>query len=168
MFHRSRTPVIGLILIAIGVLLFLHQWHRIHFDWTTILMLIGALLFVAGVFQRDRGAVLPGTFLFLLGLVFYLDKYEFMLFAWWERWPVVLLCLGIAFLVHFIFNPSRKGALIPGIILIIIGLLFLYAPFCWYDLFNWTAKLWPILLILLGIYLIVKSLKRNREHGNQQ
>lgn len=168
MSHRNRVPIFGLILISIGVLLFLHQWHHIYLDWTTILMLIGAALFAAGLFQRDRGAVFPGTFLFLLGLVFYIDKYEYFLFSWWEWWPVVLLCLGIAFLVHFVFNPSRKGALIPGIILIVLGLLFLYAPLCWYDLFYWVAKLWPILLILLGIYLIVKSLKRNKEHGSQQ
>ena len=168
MAHRNRTPVIGLLFIAIGILLFLHQWHHVHFDWTTILMLIGVALFVAGLFQHDRGAVFPGTFLFLLGLVFYVDKYEYMLFSWWEIWPVVLVCLGIAFLVHYVFNPSRKGALIPGLILIVIGIVFLYVPFCWYDLWYWIFRLWPILLILLGIYLIVRTLKRNREHDSRQ
>ncbi|MFH1861533.1 MAG: hypothetical protein ABH878_01870, partial [bacterium] len=42
----------------------------------------------------------------------------------------------------------------PGIILVVLAFLFLFSPHWILDVFKWMLKLWPLLLILLGLRLI--------------
>lgn len=53
---------------------------------------------------------------------------------------------------------GRNEKLLGGIILIIIGLIFLLNSF-----FPWIAigNLWPIILIIIGIVIMIKALKKN-------
>ena len=111
-------------------------------------------------------AVFPGTFFFLMGLFFYFKEHHIFIAPWWDFWPFILLALGIAFVMQFLFDPDHKGGLIPGIILIAIAFWFLYFPWGWHDILHglaWFGNIWfPALLIIGGFYIIVKSLK-NRE-----
>ena len=49
-------------------------------------------------------------------------------------------------------SPSRKGALTFGVVLIVIGVIFLlenwYSPFSFWRL---VAKYWPVILIFIGL-----------------
>ncbi len=162
MANRGRTRTFGWIVLIIGTILLVSHYHPISLDWTAVLMIIGIGLFVAGILQKDHGAVFPGTFLFLFGLLFSLKNSRIILMDWWELWPVILLLLGIAFLAHYIFDTDRKGRLLPGILLIAIAFLLLFVPFCWYDIFYWVSKLWPVILIITGLYLIIKSTRRRK------
>ena len=84
MSNHRRTHVFGWIILIIGALLMFNHWHHIHFDWTAVLMIIGVVFLVAGLLRRDHGAVFPGTFLFLLGLLFYLKENHILWMPWWE------------------------------------------------------------------------------------
>ena len=165
MSHRNPTPLLGWILLIIGALLLLNHWHPFDLSWMTLLMILGLGLFVAGVLQRDHGAIFPGTFLFLLGLLFYLKEHSVFYTPWWHLWPLILLCLGISFLMLYIFEPARRGTMIPGAVLIIVGFVFLFFPYSWNDIIYWFGKLWPVLLIILGLHLIIKAARRSRAEG---
>ncbi len=162
MAYNKGPYVFGWVILIIGAALLLNHWHSIELDWTSVLMIIGIALFVAGLLKHDHGAVFPGTLLFLLGLLFYLKANHVIWIPWWELWPVIILCIGVAFLIHFIIDPKRKGGLFPGLVLIAVGFLFLFAPFCWFDIIVWVRKLWPVILIIMGLHLIYKSNKDRR------
>lgn len=165
MHHRTRTVTLGWILLLIGGLLLLNHWYPISLDWTTFLMILGIALFLIGLVQRNHDPVLPGTLIFFVGLLFYLKAHTFIVISWWQIWPLLTICVGIAFLVHFILNPEQKGFLFPGPLLIIMGFFFLFFPWSWWcwEITYWFGRLWPVILIIVGIYLILKSAHQSKE-----
>ncbi len=56
---------------------------------------------------------------------------------------------------------SNKGAIIISIILIVIGLIALMDNFLYID---WIWKLWPVILIALGVVIIINT-QKNRNNG---
>lgn len=56
---------------------------------------------------------------------------------------------------------SNKGAITISIILIVIGLIALMDNFLYID---WIWKLWPVILIVLGVVIIINT-QKNRNNG---
>lgn len=56
---------------------------------------------------------------------------------------------------------SSKGAITISIILIVIGLIALMDNFLYID---WIWKLWPVILIALGVVIIINT-QKNRNNG---
>ncbi|PWK09586.1 LiaI-LiaF-like domain-containing protein [Tumebacillus permanentifrigoris] len=79
-------------------------------------------------------------------------------------WPLFMLVPGIMFHVTFFSNPkqSRSGLLVPGGVLIVYGLLFL---FC--NIFGWDSleNLWPVFLIGPSVGLFESYLFGSRQPG---
>ena len=63
----------------------------------------------------------------------------------WDYWPVILIVIGLSLLLQ----PSPYRNSFPGLVFLIIGLLFLLGNF---DIINFGFNLlWPIIIILIGI-----------------
>jgi hypothetical protein len=79
-------------------------------------------------------------------------------------WPLFMFVPGILFHVGFFSNPkpSRSGLLVPGGILVVFGLLFLYCNF-----FGWDSleSLWPFFLIGPAVGLFESYLFGGRQFG---
>lgn len=58
-------------------------------------------------------------------------------------------------------SGSSKGAITISIILIVIGLIALMDNFLYID---WIWKLWPVILIVLGVVIIINT-QKNRNNG---
>jgi phage shock protein PspC (stress-responsive transcriptional regulator) len=56
---------------------------------------------------------------------------------------------------------SRWNAILPGVIILAIGLFFLAHNFWWWW-FDWH-DFWPFILVVVGILIIVKALNRPSE-----
>ncbi|MFN3852629.1 MAG: PspC domain-containing protein [Spirosomataceae bacterium] len=59
-------------------------------------------------------------------------------------------------------NQSKNGSLIGGAVLIILGLIFSIENLTDFDIWDYIWKLWPLGLVGLGIWMIVKD----RDNGN--
>jgi len=98
------------------------------------------------MFDKDNNTtarLIAGLVLIVLGGLFLLDNYGIIYFSipdFLFHWEYILIAIGI-----FILSTSRNKT--AGIILIAIGL------------FNLFPEFWPLLLVALGIYII---LKRNK------
>jgi hypothetical protein len=114
-----------------------HRGHRFHDDplrglfWGLLLILIGVLFFI-----NQQGDV-----------------------SWDTLWKYLLIGLGAIFIIDGLthsFIPSYHaaglGKYIPGIILILVGVAFL---------FNFS-QLWPVILIAVGAILLISILIRRR------
>ncbi|MCD6450931.1 MAG: hypothetical protein J7L64_00995 [Acidobacteria bacterium] len=91
-----------------------------------------------------------------------IGSYQFLPFA-----GIVVALVYFGGIVDAYFSAKRineekeildKGSVIIGIVLVIIGLLFLFENLG-YDL-SWLLHYWPLLLIILGVYQIIRYLRK--------
>jgi hypothetical protein len=98
-----------------------------------------------------------GLMLILVGVIFLLNQWSET--GWDTLWKYLLIGLGAIFIIdglaHY-WNPAYRymglGRFVPGIVLIFVGVAFLY---------NFT-QWWPIVLIALGIIILFSFLFRRR------
>jgi len=165
---KHRNSILpGLILIIIGALLLINKlvpysigWYEIY---PLILMAIGVLIFVSVIGKQDKGAVFFGTFFLLLGLFFFLRNFDIIPYYYMrEVWPIILIILGLSFVSVFITKPRDWGVLIPGGILLFLGIIFLLRKFhiIYLDIEDIIADYWPMILIIIGAGIILGALKR--------
>src|SRR5262245_13860684 len=104
---------------------------------------------------RITEKALFGLALVALGAIFILDNLH-LIYAGrlWDYWPVLMIVPGLARLLQ----PSRPGQRVWGAILVALGGLFLLRNL---DVF-WIPfhRVWPILLVVGGLYLIWQTATR--------
>jgi len=156
---RKHGSYFGLTLIIIGLLFLFNSFGFWHFHWSQILVVMGIFFCAAAFTGHDRGPIFPGAIVLLLGLFFLLREYDILDDPMYYMWPVFLIIVGSAFLLLFIFRPEEWGLMIPGGVLILLGLLFLAYN---YDIFGYNPwrlvrDYWPIILVLIGIKMLLDS-----------
>lgn len=94
--------ILGLFLVAVGVLFLLDTTDTITTDnvwglvWPSILVFLGASFLI-----RERGRSLVGLVLLLLGAGFFAENAEWIEEDWIGRyWPVVVIVVGLAILIE--------------------------------------------------------------------
>jgi hypothetical protein len=89
-----------------------------------------------------------GLVLICLGIIFLADNLDFIKLDFSSIWPALVVLIGLAFGLSFLYNRKNYGLLMPATILIIIGLLFWYCSITgWYHM----NILWPMFLIGPGL-----------------
>jgi hypothetical protein len=98
-----------------------------------------------------------GLFLILIGVLFFVNQQQGT--SWDILWKYLVIGLGAIFIIdgltHTFYADYRSGSLgkfIPGIILVFVGLAFLF------NFSQW----WPVILIAVGAILLVSILVRRR------
>jgi phage shock protein C len=54
-------------------------------------------------------------------------------------------------------NQSKNGNMVGGLILILLGAIFSFKTFFDINLFSYLKNMWPLILIGLGVWIIVKE-----------
>jgi hypothetical protein len=158
-------PLIGgSVLLALGLLTLAGQFVR-NFNfwgmiWPFFVIGLGALFFV-GMFASGKsasGLAIPGSIITAIGLMLFLQN----LFGHWESWAygwtVILMAVGLGIYIMGRYGENdqhRQSGLrvmkIGAILFVIFGgffeMIFNSLPF--------SRFLFPIALILLGVYLIL-------------
>ncbi len=157
MFLTNRTQwwaiIPGFALLGLAALIALDEFFPRVGD------ILGGTLFLGGIglafwviyfLKRESWwAVIPGGVMFTLALIAGLDS----VFEGLETGGVLFLGLGLTFgLLSFVPTPQgrMKWPLIPAAVLLVMGLLITAATT---GLLNY---LWPIALILAGLYLLFR------------
>lgn len=112
--------------------------------------------------RRDREpdplrGLLPGLILIVVGVLLFLTTRGTL--SWGTWWQYLLIGLGVVFildgLAHY-YNPALRdigfGRFIPGIILLFVGLAFVFG----FD--RW----WPLAIIAAGIIILLNVFFRRR------
>lgn len=168
MQKQSGTFIFGFILILIGVGLLLDRYRILAFSWDQLLPILLLILSITSFISLARGnrnAVFWGVGLAVVGLFYFLKNFDLVPYYWLRHLDgsVILIALGLAFTSLFVVKPSDWGVLIPGGILLLIGLLRLLQEFD-VNLISeeMIADYWPAILVLIGLGLIVNTLKKTR------
>jgi phage shock protein C len=54
-------------------------------------------------------------------------------------------------------NQSKNGNMVGGLVLISLGIIFSFKTFFDINLFSYIKNIWPLGLVALGIYIILKE-----------
>ena len=165
--RNSGMLVAGAVLIALGLLSLFGQLFRgFHFWsylWPVIIIAFGGLFFV-GMFAGGKslaGLAIPGTIIGGIGVMMFVQN----LFNHWESWAyswtVILVLVGLGIFIMGLYSEDagrRQAGLrvmkIGAILFIIFGGFFelIFSSFRPYGIQQY---IFPVLLVLLGVYLVV-------------
>ena len=104
------------------------------------------------------GAVVGGSVLVFLGLLFYLAQSGMLQVTWGNWWEFFLVGLGVILIVQGLVRfaqhgHSPVGSFIAGAVLILVGLAFFASN---------TFPFWPLVLVVLGLAAIVSAFTGRR------
>lgn len=110
--------------------------------------------------EKPKGNMIWGIFLIVIGFVFLIGNISRI--GMEILWPAFPLAVGLAFCIGFIFDRKNVGLLMPGSILVIVGLLFFYC-----TIFGWDymANLWPLFIIAPAVGFISVYFGGPRDSG---
>ncbi|CUT02608.1 LiaI-LiaF-like domain-containing protein [Candidatus Chrysopegis kryptomonas] len=156
--------VFGVILVLIGLVILLDKLGVVYLSWKKILSILlviaGAYLGYSGFGLNSNSKVFWGSILFFFGIYLFIDSFGFLNPDVHFFWPVVLITTGLAFLMSFVNRPNDFALLLPAVALVGIGVLFLLTNLgviYSFEVWESVEKFWPVLLIILGLYLILKK-----------
>jgi len=164
----NKNSFIGIILVVTGIIWTLSNLNMINDQW--ILPFIGIIFLAAYLYrggtQRSGtiGFLISGSVIFMIGLfaalndTLYLGVFEGALFFFF---------VGIAFLPVYAFHTrhisnkdsgNQKWPLFTGLIIIAFGIFILITETVNIPVMRRIYTImWPILLIALGLYIILKK-----------
>jgi hypothetical protein len=164
---RQATIWLGLGLIGLGIIFMLGLWIGWEKIWP-IFILAGGVASVVGYAVsgfRESGLVFLGVGAILVGLFFFgfsLGYWDWSDMAW--LWPVFPIIGGIAFVALFFADRGRDtGTLGVGCAAFMLGIagLAVYLGLVGREI----VRLWPLLLVFLGVVSLVAALLRLVRRG---
>ncbi|MBM4762465.1 DUF5668 domain-containing protein [Bacillus sp. B15-48] len=162
---KNINIIPGILLIGFGFYYYSQQVGFILFEqfhtWPTLLGIVGLAFLVHGYWGKNYESILPGVI--FLGFSIHLLVVG-RLQIWPDHLGAFLLIISLAFMLRY----QKLGVgLVHGILFLILAAILLFydeltAQFIGVN--NATNPIlnhWPILLILLGLYLLVKNKNRH-------
>jgi hypothetical protein len=93
-----------------------------------------------------------GLILITLGVLIYLSKAG--IYSFGKTWPILIIVIGISTIIQ---RTKDFG----GWFITIAGVLFFVNEFCGFGLSQYSQYLLPAVLILLGIFVLLRRKKHN-------
>ncbi len=148
----------GMLLVGVGLFFLLQQWNVPFMtqllSWPSILLIIGLAFLFQSYLGNDTQYLFSGWLLAGLGVHFHGN---YLITNWPTHWSMYTFIVGGAFLMQY--NKTKRDGLLAGICFIILSLLGLfYTSFMetFQSFFHLIEGFWPIVLIIIGLYLLVK------------
>jgi len=163
--RNNRAPLLtGLIMIFLGLMILLDKLGVMSLNWKKVISVIfvfyGAYLGYSGFGLGSNRKVFWGSILFFSGIYLFVDSFGFLNPEVHFFWPVVMIITGLSFFMSFVNRPKDFALLLPAITLVGVGVLFLLTNLgVIYSFEVWESieKFWPVFLIIIGLYLILKK-----------
>ena len=165
--RMSGSLVAGLVLIAFGLLALAGQILRgfpfWSYLWPFIIIGFGGLFFV-GMFAGGKsmaGLAIPGSIIGGLGLMMFIQNLTGYWESWSYSWTVILVLVGLGIFIMGLYTEDfhrRQAGLkvmkVGAILFVIFGGFFelIFSAFRPYGIQQY---LFPLLLVLVGVYLVV-------------
>jgi len=161
---RSGMAV-GAALMIIGVWLLVVQFIpalRGWFSWPTLIVAVGLLLFLLGLFLGEYEMAIPGCVVGGVGAILYWQNVTGNWESWSYIWALIPGFAGTGTLLAGLLRRDggqvRGGLwtmLVSAVLFLVFGSLF--------GAIGALGRYWPVLLILLGIAALVQGLVRRAE-----
>jgi hypothetical protein len=166
MDHRRRSSLaVGLMLILIGAWLLVTQFVpglQITFTWPWILIGVGLFLLVIGTLTGAPGMAVPACIVAGLGGLFYWQDATGNWESWSYVWALIPGFVGVGVVLSNLLEGKFSQGIRDGGSLILISLALFLVFGSFFGGLNVLGPYWPVLLILLGLWLLVQRIFRPR------
>ncbi len=157
---RDRV-ILGVMLIAIGILVFLSQVAKIPQVELLILPGLAVIFLIWGLLTREIGLVIPGGILAGIALGIYLITGPYAGQIEQNQGGVFLLAFSAGWALITLLSPLTKQSfqwwpLIPGGIIGLVGLAVMRGGAA-LRLLEIIGYLWPLALVAVGAYLLLRK-----------
>ena len=167
---RITSIIIGILLILIGGVILAAQIYprlgeliSMRFSWPLIIIAVGIFLFLLGLFQGEPGMAVPAAVVSGIGCIFYWQDATGSWSSWSYIWALIPGFVGVGLVVAGLLGDKTRISIRDGINLILISLI-LFAVFgSIFGAFNLLGQYWPVLLILLGGWMLLQALFRTKK-----
>ena len=102
--------------------------------------------------HEKRNLITGGLILITLGVLIFVSKSTSYSFG--QTWPILLIVIGIS-------TQFQRVRDIGGWFITVAGIIFLIMEFYGLELSRYSQYVLPAVLILLGIFVIIRRRKRN-------
>ena len=164
MEHKRSNFAWGIILILFGAFLLANQivpGLKAIVDWPWIILGVGAVFILLAIFTQTGGLAIPGSIIGGIGVILFYQNLTGNWGTWAFAWSLIPGFVGIGIALAALISPKEHpDGLTASLILISISLILFFifggARFFGVDSFI----LWPIVIIALGLFLLVKGILR--------
>lgn len=168
MSRRQRTnTILGLLLVLAGAVFLAQQfypdlqvWDYFTFSWPVYVIGAGVLLLLLGLLVGAPGMAVPATIVAGIGGVLYWQETTGNWDSWAYAWTLIPGFVGLGIILEALLEGKPRGGLrAGGSLMVISAILFvIFASFMGGPALLGTY--WPVLLILIGLWFIIRSLLR--------
>jgi hypothetical protein len=166
----------GIVLVGLGLVILLGQLLNVNFwgfIWPFFIIAVGAMFFI-GMATGGRGAgalAIPGSIIVTIGLILFVQNTFDIWATWAYAWGLIITGVGVGLLIFGSWS-SLQDVRRAGRAVVIIGLVLFFTFGILFELGAALLNLrspgglfWPVLLILVGLYILVARPLLNRSAG---
>jgi len=169
--ERRSDLIFGIILLLIGGWFLAAQFNlvpnitkiiNIQFQWPLIVVGVGVLLFILGLFTHNPGMSVPACIVGGIGCSLYWTSITGNWGAWVYLWALIPGFVGVGILLTTLLGSSEGGGYRDGLRLILISAILFLIFFLLFSGQGLFVKYWPVLVILAGIWVIITAISRKK------
>jgi hypothetical protein len=169
MSRQNRSRIIaGIFMILLGGWFLLVQfipdlndWMRIDFSWPLIIVAVGIFLLFLGLLTNEPGMAVPACVVGGIGALLYWQNATGNWGSWAYAWTLIPGFVGLGILLEGLLSGRIRSAWNSAFTLMMISLV----TFMIFGSFFARVPLgdyWPGLLILWGVWLLIRVLFRSK------
>ncbi len=156
----NQSLVIGLILVAVGLIFLAAQfipglgdWLHPAYSWPLIIIAVGVFLLLVAFFTSGRESAIPGCIITGIGIILYYQNATGDWNSWAYVWALIPALAGLGTLTAGLLRGNR-AEVHSGLGLILTGLVLFVVFGAFFGAFGWLGPYWPLLLVGAGILLL--------------
>ena len=160
---------LGLILLLLGIWFLavrlvpsLDAWMGDWFDWPFIIIGVGVLLLIIGLLTGAHGMAVPAAIVGGIGCLLAWQNATGNWGSWAYAWTLIPGFVGVGVILAGVLGKTPRQSLREGGNLIVISLVLFLIFASFLGERSYLGNYWPVLLILLGLWLVVRPLLRRR------
>ena len=168
MSRRRRLNLVGgVLLVLLGAWLLavqfvpgLDSWLDIEFSWPLIIIGVGLFLFVFGLLVGEPGMAVPASIVTGIGALLYYQNATGNWESWAYAWTLIPGFVGIGAIIAGLLGEDRNKSVRDGLNLLVISAVLFLVFGSFLGGLDLLGDYWPVLLILLGAWLLIRPLLR--------
>jgi hypothetical protein len=169
--RQNRSNLfLGLLLILVGGWMLLtnqvpsiHEWIQSHSTGSVYTIGAGVLILLIGLFTGSPGMAVPAAIVAGIGGILYYQDLNNDYSSWSYMWTLIPGFVGVGSILAGLLGESTRHNLARGLRLLIVSAVLFLAFGTFLGGLSILGEYGaPILIILLGVYVLARGFMRNR------
>lgn len=159
----------GLLLIILGAIFLvfqlfpgLRQLVALEVSWPLIIVGVGALMLIIGLVTGAPGMAVPAAVVGGVGTLLYWQNLTNTWESWAYVWTLIPGFAGIGMIVAGLLGDNSRRSIVEGFQMVLVSLVLFVIFASFLGGWNLLGPYWPVLIILFGLWVLVRPLLRER------